>query len=119
MQAEQQHKHLGQRLQASRPQTRHAAEQLDHLKFRLKNSLNQQLTQNRGKLNTLTAGLTQLNPHAVLARGYAIAFDETGRALRRAGELSAGQALSLRFASGSAEVSVTQVNEVVATGEAD
>ncbi len=119
MQAAQQHKHLGQRLQASCPQTRHAAEQLDHLAYRLENGLNRQITQNRGKLNTLNAGLIQLNPHAVLARGYAIAFDEAGRAIRQAGELSAGQALSLKFASGSAEVSVQKIVEVVAASEAD
>ena len=68
------------------------------------------------KLNELTASLSQLDPLAVLTRGYAIAIGPDGKAVRDAGTLVIGSELHLNFARGSA---LSTVNQVVATPEAD
>jgi exodeoxyribonuclease VII large subunit len=58
------------------------------------------------RLHPLTTRLAALDPLAVLQRGYAIALDERGRAVTRAGSLSTGDALKLVLAEGSAGVRV-------------
>ena len=50
------------------------------------------------KLNELTASLSQLDPLAVLTRGYAIAIGPDGKAVRDAGTLVIGSELRLNFA---------------------
>jgi exodeoxyribonuclease VII large subunit len=68
------------------------------------------------KLIALRASLIQLDPRAVLERGYALAIGPDGRAVRDAAALNPGDALRLGFARGSADVTV---NQVVAAPEAD
>jgi len=58
------------------------------------------------ELLRLAQSLRQLNPEAVLARGYAIAFNAQNRAVRDSAQLSAGEHLTLRLAKGSASVAV-------------
>ena len=60
------------------------------------------------RLGTVQASLAALNPTAVLARGYAIALDTQGQAVRDGGRLSAGERLHLRFAKGAAEAVVAK-----------
>jgi exodeoxyribonuclease VII large subunit len=57
-------------------------------------------------LERLARTLESLNPKAVLQRGYAIAFDAEGKAVRSARSLSAGQHLRLVLAQGEAGVVV-------------
>jgi exodeoxyribonuclease VII large subunit len=54
----------------------------------------------------LLAQLSQLNPTAVLARGYSITCHEDGRIVRSATEVEVDERLSLTFAAGSARVRV-------------
>ena len=68
------------------------------------------------KLNGLSASLSQLDPLAVLTRGYAIAIGPDGMAVRDAGTLAIGSELRLSFARGSA---LGIINQIVATPEAD
>jgi exodeoxyribonuclease VII large subunit len=105
------------RLQAARPQPEQHQETLRHAHFRLKNAMRQQIFQDSTKLKTLTAGLKQLDPHAVLNRGYALAIGPDGRAVRDAGRLQTGDALTLSFARGGASVSVKSIHPVAAPGE--
>jgi exodeoxyribonuclease VII large subunit len=56
----------------------------------------------QGRLQTLAARLQALDPHAVLARGYALATDARGRVVTDAARLAAGDLLRLRFAHGGA-----------------
>jgi exodeoxyribonuclease VII large subunit len=56
--------------------------------------------------NALTSSLRQLDPKAVLARGYALAIGPDGRAIRDATALSPGDTLRLSFARGAAAVTV-------------
>ena len=61
-------------------------------------------------------GLHQLDPDAVLARGYAMVTGPDGRIVRNAARLHPGDALVLGFAHGSASA---VVDKVVASREAD
>lgn len=115
-QAQFQQRTLTQRLNHARPQAKRHEEHLKHLVFRLKSHLFNKISLNAAKLNTLNAGLSQLNPSAVLARGYSMTIASDGRIVRQANELTPNQALTLKFAIGAAQVTVDQV---VATREAD
>jgi exodeoxyribonuclease VII large subunit len=61
--------------------------------------------------------LQALSPLAVLDRGYAIARRPDGTVVRAAGELTVGDALELRFHSGSARVRVESHQERAKEGE--
>lgn len=105
-----------QRLGAARPQPRQPGEHLAHLQYRLNQQMHWQISQHAVKLKSLASGLIQLDPSAVLARGYALAIGPDGRAVRNAAALTPGDVLSLSFARGSATVAV---DTVVAPPEAD
>ena len=61
------------------------------------------------QLAALAARLHAIDPHAVLARGYAIAVDAKGRTVTDAAALVEGQLLKLRFARGQAGARVQSV----------
>lgn len=107
---------LGLRHSSARPRPEKLAEGVAHLQYLLSRQTQWAISQHSGKLNSLGSSLTQLDPHAVLSRGYTLAMDADGRAIRDASRLSPGDLLKLRFASGSAEATV---NQVVASPEAD
>ena len=106
----------GQRMATARPRCEKLAANLNHLRFRLTSRLRWQFSERAGKLNSLNSSLIQLDPKAVLSRGYALAIGPDGRAVRDAAALTAGDALKLSFARGSARATV---NQVVADREAD
>jgi len=58
------------------------------------------LAHKRGRMESLRAELEQLNPTAILARGYAIAFDTSGKILKDAGQAAPGDDITLRLARG-------------------
>ena len=107
---------LGQRQGTARPRLDKLADRLAHLRYRLDHRTTWALSQHSGKLNSLSSSLKQLDPHAVLTRGYALAIGPDGRAIRDATALKPGDALHLSFARGAATATVEQV---VATPEAD
>jgi exodeoxyribonuclease VII large subunit len=51
-------------------------------------------------MESLRAELEQLNPTAILERGYAIAFDASGKILKDAGQAAPGDDITLRLARG-------------------
>ena len=106
----------GQRLRTRRPQPSQLAKGLAHLQIRLTTQARWKISQDSTKLNLLTNGLKQLDPKAVLARGYALAIGPDGRAVRDAATLETGDALSLSFARGYAGVTINQIG---AAAEAD
>ena len=67
------------------------------------------MSRQRHQLAALEAQLGQLNPESVLGRGYSLVRDAEGRIVRQADNLSAGDRLEIRFASGAADVSVERV----------
>ena len=105
-----------QGLHSTRPTPAKQAENLANLQHRLSRQAHWQISQHAAKLNALASGLKQLDPRAVLARGYALAIAPDGRAVRDAATLLPGNAIQLSFAHGSAAVTVDQV---VAGREAD
>ena len=60
--------------------------------------------------------LKQLDPLAVLERGYALVTDSNAQALRNSSQTHRGAQLHIQLARGQLDV---QVTEVVAPGEAD
>jgi exodeoxyribonuclease VII large subunit len=65
-----------------------------------------ELHRHRSRLHSLEARLHALDPHAVLARGYALALDADGRVVTDSGRLAVGDLLRLRFARGGASARV-------------
>jgi exodeoxyribonuclease VII large subunit len=107
---------LSHRLHSARPRPEHTRDTLKHLRHRMAQAVRQQMSGAAAKLIALRAGLIQLDPRAVLERGYALAIGPDGRAVRDAAALQPGDALRLRLARGSATVTV---DKVVAAPEAD
>jgi exodeoxyribonuclease VII large subunit len=82
-----------QALHNARPRTEIAKESLRLMAFRLENTTRWQISAAGVKLNSLASSLNQLDPHAVLARGYAIAIGPDGRTERTHGTSTARPAL--------------------------
>lgn len=59
-----------------------------------------QLSRNRQRFAVAAGRLASLSPLAVLSRGYAIAFDRSGRVITRAGEVGKGELVRVRVAEG-------------------
>ncbi|WIM06640.1 MAG: exodeoxyribonuclease VII large subunit [Candidatus Nitricoxidivorans perseverans] len=85
-----------------------ARQQLGHLATRLTAACERRLQRQSGRLERLAAGISALNPQAVLARGYAIARDARGRVVRDSRQIATDETLSLRFAKGGGEAVVTR-----------
>ncbi len=73
---------------------------------RLQRALTARLHAERSRLATLGGRLGALDPTRVLARGYAFVLDDAQRAVVSAHAVSAGQALSLQWHDGAAQVRV-------------
>ncbi|MBI3896519.1 MAG: exodeoxyribonuclease VII large subunit [Acidobacteria bacterium] len=58
------------------------------------------LIQKRARAESLAAQLQQLSPRRILERGYAIAFDASGKLLTEATQVSPGEEIALRLAQG-------------------
>ncbi len=65
------------------------------------------LQNRRSALSALAGRLDGLSPLAVLARGYALVWDASGRLVRRAVELEAGEPIRIRVHEGRVEATVT------------
>lgn len=100
---------VGHRLAGARPRPARLADRLSQQGRQLAGQMNWQLSRQQMKLNTLANGLKQLDPHAVLKRGYALVTDADGRAVRDASSLRPGSTLNIDFARGSAQATVDQV----------
>ncbi|GBG00772.1 exodeoxyribonuclease 7 large subunit [Azospira sp. I13] len=97
----------GQRLLRHRPRPAAQQARLEALGLRLAGAQQRLLQSRRARLERLAAGLTHLNPEAVLARGYAIAFDAQGQTVHDAASLSPGQRLTLHLHRGRRQVQVS------------
>jgi exodeoxyribonuclease VII large subunit len=100
-------RHLAYRLQGQCPDLASRQGTLEAFALRLQLAWRRQRQNRRESLARLEQGLRQLDPHAVLARGYALVFDATGRVVRDARALEPEALLEVRFAQGRAEVQVT------------
>jgi exodeoxyribonuclease VII large subunit len=75
---------------------------------RLMKTMEDRVWHMRRRLEIAEGHVRQMSPLTVLARGYAIVQDESGRALRSSAETSAGAMLKIRLHDGSVEASVTE-----------
>ena len=95
---------LTKRFAAARAaETRRAGErakQLPGLEGRLRRAFAEGLRSRRARLDSAAQLFGAVNYLSVLARGYVLVKDETGRPLRRKADLSPPQSLTLQFADG-------------------
>ena len=87
-----------------------ARRDLDVLSSRLARAVEKRLDAERGELSRAAGRLDALSPLAVLSRGYAIATDERGRAVRSAQEVKPGQRLEVRVHDGAIRAQVVDVS---------
>ena len=80
--------------------------QVEQLRRRLHQSMSRTLEQERARLALAGRRLDALSPLSVLDRGYAIALNEAGEAVKDADALEPGDKLSLRLARGTRQVVV-------------
>ena len=83
--------------------------ELDSIRLRLDAAATGRLHRERQEFARLAAKLDALSPLKVLGRGYSIALDAEGRAVREAGQLKAGDKLDLRLSRGGAKCLVESV----------
>ena len=97
---------LGQRLVRARPEMPQAA--LQRTAMRLVQAMRRQMMHRRDATEHMAEQLGHLNPHGVLARGYALVTDAEGVIVRDAGNLHPGSAIYLRLGLGTAEAVVSR-----------
>lgn len=88
---------------------RHAAQHLDELHGRLLSAAMEDRAVRHRALERLQELLTAYNPQAMLDRGYAVVYDETGRVLRDAAAVGTGDAVSIKPAKGRLTATVEKV----------
>ena len=84
---------------------------VEGLEKRLNLSMSRRLAFKRQSMERVVASLSALNPLAVLSRGYALVQDGEGKVVPTVGQLSVGDRVHLRFADGSARVSVEEIED--------
>lgn len=88
------------RLEAASGFASKSRSQLDNLASRLDSALDAAMTRKKNEYLRAAAKLDALSPLKVLSRGYAIAMDEDGRAVKDSSGVSAGDKLTVRLAIG-------------------
>lgn len=83
--------------------------ELDSIRLRLDAAATGRLNRERQEFARLAAKLDALSPLKVLGRGYSIALDSDGRAVRESAQLKAGDKLDLRLSRGGAKCLVESV----------
>jgi exodeoxyribonuclease VII large subunit len=73
---------------------------LGFLTSKLRSSLTSSLRDGRERLSVAAGKLDSISPLAVLARGYAIAFDAEGRVIKRADTVASGEQVRVKVAEG-------------------
>lgn len=91
---------LGDRLARRRPDPAAHRLKLDHLQKNLANAAWADLARRKSALGVLAARLQGLDPTAVLARGYSIVTDGSGRIVKNAESVELGGQIGVRLASG-------------------
>lgn len=101
--------YLSRRLVSPAQQLQQQKQSLQQWQYRLQLAMQHVLNTKLRRLDHLSTSLQQLNPHQVLARGYAIVQQADGLAVTNSGQLSVQEPLTLTLYQGSAEVVVTHI----------
>jgi len=100
---------LSQRLRLARPNTERPGIRLTALAERLDSALRGTFESRSMRLAHIRASLGHLGPDNVLARGYSIVTDESGRILRSSSGLEPNDRVNVSFHAGRAEARITSV----------
>jgi exodeoxyribonuclease VII large subunit len=103
---------LQHRLERASPRFRleQGAQRLDELKARLEAAARRCVQDAREALAQAAGRMQSLSPLAILARGYAAAFDGQGRLLRQAKDAAPGQALRVLLGEGELDATITAIH---------
>ena len=85
------------------------ANALEMLQLRLRHAVSGGEQKAEASLEGLRVRLKALDPLAPLQRGYALACDAKGKALRGVGELAVGEAVQVRLADGRLDTRVERI----------
>ncbi len=97
---------LIERSRRSLPQVDTLGQHTAHLARRLQAASAQRIAEREAQLRALARSLAALDPRAVLERGYSIARDREGHAVRDSAAVARGERLDLTFARGTAQVRI-------------
>lgn len=78
---------------------------------KLRDMLGVLLERRRGKLQSLSGQLDALSPLRVLARGFSVVTDAQNKIITDSADLQTGDAVTLRFAQGTAKAQITSVQK--------
>lgn len=102
---------LARRLLLARPDTRLASRRVEGLATALHREWQTMFQSRTSTLSRLTASLKQLNPNAVLARGYSIVTDASGRIVHDGRKLEPNDPIAVSFHSGRVLARITSVSK--------
>ena len=98
--------YLARRLLSPMQQVKQQMSHLRQLQQRLTSSFNQKLQMRQQHLLRLRDSLKQLNPHAVLERGYAFVQSENGALITDSANLAKNEVIKITFAKGEAKAQI-------------
>lgn len=98
---------LAQRLQAACPDITAHTRYQQELATRLQRAMTHRLENQQLRLTHLQQQLHQLNPEAVLARGYSITYTAVGAIVQSSSQLQPNEPIRLTFAQGHASAAIT------------
>ena len=102
---------LTRRLLLARPDSSRYARPLEALASHLGSLGEKTLRAKSADLARIAAGLSQLNPDAVLARGYSIVSDHAGRIVRDSATLEPNENIAVCFHTGRANATVVSISK--------
>ncbi|HEY7097610.1 MAG TPA: exodeoxyribonuclease VII large subunit [Terriglobales bacterium] len=82
--------------------------EMESLVTTLASTQRNQLAQRRAQLERLSAELAALSPVAILDRGYALVFDSSGRLVKEANQVRAGDEITAKLARGGIAATVSR-----------
>ncbi len=100
---------LARRLISPLQQLESKSSQLKQLQNRLNLAMQQQLRMRQQTLQNLQNSITQLSPQAVLARGYAMVQDKSGKLITSAQQTKTGAVVHIQFATGGADATIIYI----------
>jgi exodeoxyribonuclease VII large subunit len=100
-----------QRLQSTKPSIGMEESYLQELTIHLQRAMTYRLENLQNQLIQLQQHLIHLDPKAVLARGYSIAYTDRGKVLQDSQQIHTGDNVRIILAKGSATANITKINK--------
>ncbi|MDX1914941.1 MAG: exodeoxyribonuclease VII large subunit [Methylophilus sp.] len=103
--------YLARRLISPQQEISNRIQKVQQLAHRLNLSMERQIASYQQHLLHLSAGLEQLNPHNVLARGYAMVEDEQGQLVTSTDQLKIGSLVNISLSAGHVNASIKSLSK--------